>query len=464
MGEQALYDKARVSAHFNIHALLSRPALDPCPKVESSRQNRVCAEQARHAEANRQIARGTRVLVVDDSRAQLMVVSALLRRWGFEVEQATSGPEALELIARRAPDFILSDWMMPGMDGLELCRRFRSGSGEDYGYFILLTSKSEKGAIVAGLDAGADDFLSKPINADELRARMNAGARILAMQRELSDKNRVISDALAELQTLYNGIEQDLKQARSIQQSLVPERSRDFGGASVSLLLKPCGHVGGDLVGMFSPGDSRIGFYNIDVSGHGITSALVTARVAGYLSSAFPEQNLAIETRFDRFLALRDPARVADLLNQRLASDPGVSEYLTMVFATFDWVTGHLKLVQAGHPPPLLMRADGTQTFLGDGGLPIGLIPEARYEQHDIWLQPGDRLLLYSDGFTESVLPDGTMLEQEGLQSLVGSVLAAREGTDFLDDLYWTLCATRAAQADSEDDVSAALLQVHPEK
>ena len=138
-----------------------------------------------------------------------------------------------------------------------------------------------------------------------------------------------------------------------LQEALVPERSRDFGTARVSLLLKPCGHVGGDLVGMFSPNATGVGVYSLDVSGHGITSALMTARVAGYLGNDFPDQNIALERRYNKFLAFRPPEEVAVRLNDRLSADPGVLEYLTMVYMTLNFATGDVTLVQAGHPPPL---------------------------------------------------------------------------------------------------------------
>lgn len=278
----------------------------------------------------------SRVLVVDDSNLQLRIVSAMLKRWGFEVDVATSGPDALKLCLHRPPDLVLSDWMMPGMTGLEFCRRFRALDRDGYGYFILLTSKSDKADVAQGLDAGADDFLTKPVNAYELRARINAGERIVSMERQLTETNRQVSDALRELREIHEAIENDLRQARTIQQSLVPERVRTFGSSRVSLLLQPCGHVGGDLVGMFSPAPDQLGLYSIDVSGHGITSAMVTARVAGYLSSTFPEQNVALDRQSDRPFALREPRDTARRLNQRFAADPGVEEYLTMAYIAAD--------------------------------------------------------------------------------------------------------------------------------
>ena len=220
------------------------------------------------------------VLVVDDSRAQVMMLSRLLGRWGLNVSVATSAKDALDIAKENPPDLILSDWVMPEMDGLEFCRAFRENSASQFGYFILLSSKSDKGEIAEGLDAGADDFLTKPVHANELRARINAASRIVYMQRELTRKNGMVSDTLAELRKAYDAIDRDLKQARRIQDSLVPERTRRVGNVQISMLLHPCGHVGGDLVGMFDTG-AGVGLYGIDVSGHGICSAMVAARVAG---------------------------------------------------------------------------------------------------------------------------------------------------------------------------------------
>ena len=350
---------------------------------------------------------------------QRQILTRLLTRWGFEVAEADSGDSALRLCQSLMPDLVLSDWMMPGMDGLDFCRAFRDLPVEAYGYFILLTSKSEKLEVAQGLNAGADDFLTKPVNANELRARIAAGERILAMQRELSETNRVIGDTLQRLQAAYDSIDRDLMQARKIQQSLVPERTRSFGASRVSLLLKPCGHIGGDLVGMFSAGPDDVAFYAIDVSGHGITSAMMTARLGGYLNPVHLDENLGLERRAGDSWGLRDPARVAELLNTRQLADTGIDEYFTLAYATVDLATGALRLVQAGHPHPLILRRDGRAEFVGEGGVPVGLLADAPYAGIDTVLAPGDRLLLYSDGFTECLLRDGGMNDGIHLRGLI---------------------------------------------
>ncbi|NOE33768.1 MULTISPECIES: PP2C family protein-serine/threonine phosphatase [unclassified Ruegeria] len=400
-----------------------------------------------------------KVLVVDDSRLQRLILVASLRKWGFDVVEADTGEAALELCQTDPPDLVLSDWVMPGMSGLEFCCAFRALNSDQYSYFILLTSKSEKQEVARGLDAGADDFLIKPLEADELRARISAGARILDMQRELSQKNRLIESALEELKLAHDAIDKDLMQARKIQESLVPELMRDFGNSRVSLLLKPCGHIGGDLVGMFSPGVNRLGFYSIDVSGHGITSAMMTARLGSYLSSKHFDQNVAMEQRFNKFYALLPPEDVAKTLNSRLMADTGIEEYFTMVYAIVDLRNGLMKMVQAGHPHPLLLRKDGGSEFLGDGGLPVGLIEDAGFQQIETKLQPGDKLLLYSDGFTECPLADGGLLDENGLQEMAQHCVTEHGGSEFLDDMFWRLTQVMSPNEGIGDDVSAVFFE-----
>ena len=338
------------------------------------------------------------ILLVDDSRVQRRIVRALLARWGYKVIEAETGDQALQICRTETVDFVISDWMMPGMNGLEFCQKFRALDRKGYGYFILLTSKSETEEMVHGLEVGADDFLTKPVKAAELKARLTSGARVLEMESQLNDKNEIITSALGELQGLYDAIDRDLLQARKIQESLVPKNTLTVGNNTVSLFIKPCGHVGGDLVGAFNPGYNRLAFYNIDVSGHGITSALMTARLAGYLSGDYLDHNVAVEKRFDRFYALHQPSDVAASLNRRLLSDSGVGEYFTMAYAIADLTTGRLSITQAGHTHPVIQRADGQVEFVGDGGMPVGLLPDVPFESFDVQLRPGDRILFYSCG------------------------------------------------------------------
>ncbi|MFK7939611.1 MAG: SpoIIE family protein phosphatase [Roseovarius sp.] len=397
---------------------------------------------------------------MDDSRLQRKILSSSLRRWGYRVHEADDATKALAMCQEHPPDIVLSDWMMPGMTGLEFCTAFRAMDREAYGYFILLTSKSEKEEIANGLDAGADDFLTKPVNAPELRARLAAGERILHMQRELSDKNQLIEANMAELQTLYDALDSDLLEAKKLQQSLVSDRYRDFGMADVSLLLKSCGHVGGDLVGMFPVNETRIGLYGIDVSGHGISSALMTARLAGYLSASAPDQNVALQKTAFGGYDMRPPAQTIASLNQLVLEEMETELYFTMLLADVHLDTGQVDIAQAGHPHPVIQRANGTLEYVGEGGLPVGLIEGASYDQCALWLKSGDRMLIQSDGMVECADPDGKLLGEDGLADILRGLKQTRASA-CLESIIWKL-NDFAGDHDFDDDVSAVLLEFKP--
>jgi phosphoserine phosphatase RsbU/P len=398
------------------------------------------------------------VLVVDDSRAQRHIVTMQLRRWGYRVTECEAADAALLVCGREEVDIIISDWMMPGMTGLEFCRQFRGLGRESYGYFVLLTSKSEKTEIADGLEAGADDFLTKPVSSNELRARLRAGERMLAMQAELLVQNKVISSTLGELQKLYDSLDRDLIEARKLQQTLVRDRTRDYGWAKVSLLLRNSGRVGGDLVGSFQVDDHRVVVYSIDVSGHGVASAMMTARLAGFLTGSSPDQNLAYGRGLVGQQILLPPEEVAERFNRLMLEEIQAEQYFTMVFAVVDRRAGTLCLTQAGHPHPMLVRPSGEILRLGAGGLPIGLVPDASFDRQEFAIQPGDRLVLVSDGFTECPLPDGADFGEEGLrESLTKSMQLS--GADLLEALIWDL--TQQSGSDSfPDDLSGVVLDI----
>ncbi len=400
------------------------------------------------------------VLVVDDSRAQRTAVRLQLARWGYAVSEAASGAEALAMCRAQKYEIILSDWVMPEMDGITFCREFRALNKDSYGYFVLLTSKSEKGDIADGLESGADDFLTKPVNGEELRARLRAGERILQMQEELFEKNALVSTTLEQLQKVYDSLDRDLIEARKLQLALVRERQRDYGAGLVSVMLRPSGHVGGDLVGSFPIDDTRIGVFAVDVSGHGVASAMMTARLAGLLSGTSPDQNIALRLRDDGSRDAWPPAMVAARLNSLMLDDLQVDQYFTLAYGEIDLTTGAAMMVQAGHPHPVILRKNGDIEMLGDGGLPIGLIPNAQFEQFDLTLRPGDRLIITSDGVTECEDMDGRELGQEGLAYLIAQNWML-SSADLLEAMLWDLQNHRQG-ADFLDDVSALIFDFHP--
>ncbi|MEM7470346.1 MAG: fused response regulator/phosphatase [Pseudomonadota bacterium] len=397
------------------------------------------------------------VLVVDDSAMQRKMLTKALVKWGYEVIEADSAIKGLELCKSHDVTMVISDWMMPGMNGPQFCHEFRQLDREGYGYFILLTSKGESREVAAGLNSGADDFLIKPFVFGELKARLRAGERIVEMHSQLVHKNRIVNHALETIRTLYDSVQNDLAEARRLQASLVREEHVAYPRGGVSMMLHPSGHVGGDLVGQFEVSENVVGIYSLDVSGHGVASALMAARLAGYLSGLSPSQNIALIDQGDGKYTARDPSETAALLNETLLRELETDHYFTMALAIVDMQTGKVICTQAGHPHPIVRRADGTIEMIGVGGMPIGLIPGAEFENFEFQISGGDEIVLFSDGLTEAEDPNGVQLDEAGLEALL-SKHNAQKGTALLETLYNEL-KTFCQKDEFSDDVSALVFE-----
>ena len=153
-----------------------------------------------------------RILVADDDRDTRRLLTKFLHNWNHEVVTARDGDEAIEVLRREPISLVISDWMMPKVDGVELCHNIRSAALDRYIYVILLTAKNAKHELVTGMAAGADDFIVKPFNKGELEVRIRAGARMVDLQASLEQKNRNLEHA-------YSVIEKDLQAAAELQQS-----------------------------------------------------------------------------------------------------------------------------------------------------------------------------------------------------------------------------------------------------
>ena len=144
-----------------------------------------------------------KILIAEDDPISSYVLETTLNKWGYEVVVTHDGEEALAgLLAEDAPPLAILDWMMPNLDGLEVCRRLRERAEKQSIYIILLTAKTEKKDVVAGLEMGADDYITKPFDRSELRARVRVGARMIELQQALAERVGELQEALANVKQL----------------------------------------------------------------------------------------------------------------------------------------------------------------------------------------------------------------------------------------------------------------------
>ena len=405
------------------------------------------------SEAPDQIAPARKVLVIDDAPDVRAYVRALLGKWGFEAVLASNGADGLERLREGDIRLVICDWMMDGMSGPEVCAAIRRADFAHYVYVMLLTGRTEATDLVYGLDAGADDFLGKPFDAQVLRARLQVGVRILGLEARLAEQNRRLKQSHDALDSAYRQIQADLAVAARIQRGSLPVSDAGIAPLKAGWLFLPAAKISGDSFHFFPISADEIGFYHLDVAGHGISAALLSTSLG---RSLVPHIGSLQQTKGAG--AYLDPADLLHGLNAELCSPDGeVSNYATVVHGVLNPHTGEGRLALAGHPQPLLLHNDGSIELLPKGGLPVGMFDTADYRAQVFRLEPGERIVTYSDGITDCFDQAGRPFDLDHLCALLRANRAL--GSEALANVLRKAVLAWRGDAELEDDVSMLILE-----
>ena len=328
------------------------------------------------------------LLLVDDNPTNLQVLYQTLETTGCKLLVAKNGEAALAIAQKAAPDLILLDIMMPGIDGFEVCRRLKNNPDTANIPVIFLSALTDTKDKVQGLQLGAVDYVSKPFQPDEVIARVNTHLTIHRLKREVEQKKDALED--------------ELKAASDVQRRLLPKKLPEIAGLKLASHYETSLYAGGDYYDIAQIADNQWGFLVADAEGHSAPAAVMMAMTCALFRS-YPEPPA-------------EPGELLYFLNQHLCkvADPS---FVTALYVVYDAANHHLKIARAGHPPPMIYRSAEKKAieYTCGGVFPLGIDPYEQVPVTEAELQPGDRILMYTDGITERFSIDGETYGEERL-------------------------------------------------
>ena len=345
-----------------------------------------------------------KIFIVDDNLVNRKLLTAILKKEGYELLEAEDGEEAIELAFREMPDLILLDIMMPKKDGYEVCAELKDDGRTANIPIIFLSAKTQTEDKIKGLDLGGADYVTKPFDRGEVLARVKAQLKIAGLTKEVIKAN----EALLKKQ---EALDEDLKAAAGIQRSLLPQEPPDTRIVDVAWQFIPCEKIGGDIFNMFRLDETHWGIYMLDVSGHGVPLALVAVSVSQILH---PQQGLLLKKAIKPppFYEIVSPAEVLNLLDQEYPIER-FNKFFTISYILLNTEDKSIRYSSAAHPPPIMLHWNGEIELLDKGGTIIGLGGLLPFEEGEKHVRAGDKLLIYTDGIVEYQNKDGEFYGDE---------------------------------------------------
>lgn len=350
--------------------------------------------------------RETLILIVDDSPINATILKTILTRQGYSVIRAKNGLVGLEMAERHIPDLILLDLEMPVLDGYEVCRSLKNNEKLKQIPILIVSALSQISSKVSCFELGAADYITKPFKVEEVVARVKSQLNLAMLTSSLMSAN----EKLVEKQ---KALEIDLQSASEIQKALLPTSLPDYKTIAFVSFFYPCEKVGGDLFNVQRLDEHKLGIYIMDVSGHGVPAAMITALV--YQTMNINSGKIKKKIPSPPWYSITDPVEVMKMLDTEFPLER-FDRYLTMFYLILDIRDGSFTYTSAGHPPMIQSERSGSVKVHTKGGTIIGIgsiSPER--EEGNGTMATGDRLYLYSDGILEIENSDGEFFGMDRL-------------------------------------------------
>lgn len=328
------------------------------------------------------------ILIVDDEPLNIKLLDIVLKKHGFRTISGTSGEMARALAVEHNPDLILLDVMMPGEDGYSTCVKLKQNPSTTDIPVIFISALTDTDSKVRGLEAGGVDYVSKPFEKAEVLARVKVHLKL-----------RFTYKALIESQA------QRLAQVQDAQQALLI-LPRDIPEAGFAVHYEPILEAGGDFYDVLNVAGAVFDYVVADVSGHDLRTSYVTSA----LKALFSQNCNPVTT----------PLESLGMINSVLCRILDNGTHITCGFARVNRVQKTLTYLNAGHPMPILVRADGQAQALESSGDILGVFESVWFEAVEVAIAPGDRLYMYTDGLIEG-FGEEKMTREQGLDRLIST-------------------------------------------
>jgi phosphoserine phosphatase RsbU/P len=340
-----------------------------------------------------------RILIVDDDPGSRRLLHRSLERT-YDVIECQSGAETIQLLEGAGPALLVLDYQMPDLNGAEVCELIRTSADSEVAQspIIMLTGHSNEEHEIECLRAGANDFVTKPVNMAVLRARIDTHLRLHVLRKELLAQK-------IELEEWRSRHEEDLQAARLTQQAILPSRKPAINGWTYAARYQPLMQIGGDIYDWVKAADGSLLVWISDATGHGASAALLTTLTKLLFRHAAAESPT--------------PVGVMDYVEREFQAIFKGRSFMTAGCVSISPDSGRITFCGAGQPPLLVMRHNGQAESIRSARPPLGLNKADASIEETCDLQPGDAILLYTDGLYEIQNPAGQRLGAEALAALL---------------------------------------------